>query len=154
MTRSGPLTGNTYVVEDIDSVVMRHALEDADARELRSKAEPLVVQLKTGINYFEPADFFALVRFFQESIADLGEAMETGALDLFGQFRLVRVPVGALVTIEELAAMAGVHRTTALRWAHTSNVPFCFRGKKKLYNIHGLQIQVCNVGEAGGTGLR
>lgn len=127
-----------------DLVVSRHALEDAEERKLRTKAEPLVAQLRPGTNFLEPADFLLVIGFFSDSIDDTEEVTQRGRVVLFRCIELVRVPVGSLLTITQLAELAGVHRTTALRWAHTTKVPFCYRGTKKLYNIHGLQIDVCN----------
>lgn len=125
-----------------DHTVMRHALEDADQRTLIRKAEPLAVLLRPGINYLDPAEFLLMLRFFEDSILDMDLVIKHGRTKIYGTFILVRVPQGALLSIAEIAKKAGVSRQTITRWVDRAKVPFSFRGRKKIYNIHGLQLKL------------
>lgn len=143
-----PETSDVDPSEALDeNVVNRFAIEDRDRDDLLKTIAPLASKLRPGPNFYTPQEFFGIVRFYAESITDVADALEIGRVELFGEFTLIRVQPVYLVTAAELAERSGVNRTTALRWLHTSKAPFSRRGKNKLYNITGLDLQLCRLGE-------
>ncbi len=123
--------------DDTASVVMRHAVEDWEERELQKRAAPLAAGLDFGINYFEPKQYNDLVYFFLEGKA-INEALECGQFSVEKYVKVARVREGCLLTISELARITNVPQRTLWDLAAKARLPFRRIGNKKLYNINNI----------------
>ncbi len=124
--------------EDPNSIVMRHAVEDAEQRELMKRAAPLAAELTYGINYFEPKQYRDLVYFLLEG-KRAEEALDRGDFTVERFVRIVRVRDGQLMTVSELSRITKVPQKSLWRWVTKANLPHRSVGNKKLYNLKDIE---------------
>jgi len=141
------------VREPVDSVVMRHALEDSQERDFARRVEPLVAKLHVGYNYFEPEEFHDLACYFTEGRART-DAVNDGVFRVSKKVDVIRTGSGTLQTMTELSRNLGVARQTLQDWVGTLKLPHRFRGKRKVYNINELRRYLLGRREGDNKGLR
>lgn len=114
------------------------------ARLANSKlGEKLIKYLKSGKNYFMPADYVALVSYIYPYDQDNEReaAISKGEINLGRGVSAHKVPwlYGRCASLSDLSRISGIPRATLHRHVDRLNLPGQVIGQKKLYNIDMLR---------------
>jgi len=124
------------IVEGAIANAARHSVEDFDLKKLERRAEPLVLLIKPGRNWFMPRQFMDLCLYLLNE-QQIAYALDSGRFVMGGAevIRTKHVDEARLITLGALSKLTGVPRRTLVDLAARCQVPFIRRGQKKLFHI-------------------
>lgn len=119
----------------------RHSSEDHGEEVTASIAEPLLANMRRGKNYLPIQEFRRVAQYLLAHDDEaLEAAIDSGVMSLGGiEILRVTMPRSKMMTVAQLASMAGVTRRHMSRLLDAAEAPFVWEGKKKLYDFRCLE---------------